>query len=759
MRNILQALQRLVQEAAVAANAEKRALGIVSSIKRIMDVGVCSLYLVDDKGGLFMAATEGLQLDCVGSIRLELDEGLVGLIGRSQHPLNVQQASKHPNYRYFPKSGEQHFDSFLGAPVVHEGKLVGVLVVEQIADRKFSDDEESFLITAAAHLGSLRASDFEVQTHASDQEVDALPSQEKGRGVSVKGIAASAGIGIGKVVLLEGTKDLMLLKDSETDDVEAELALFENALTRVEADLTEGRERLKESLSEDVAEMFDIYAMMIRSAGFIGSIQKSIRERMSAVSALRKTVAQQVDKFQSMEDDYLRSRAEDVLNLGNKIYAHLSQKRQLDLPEGKPIVLVGSLISITDIAAYSSSSLAGIVSSDGSSLSHTAVLAKALGVPAVVGVRDVLELPEGEDIIVDGYQGEVHANPSDIVRSGFEELLHSETSLKAELAKLKELPAVTPDGVRVKLYANTGLMADISPGLANGAEGVGLYRSEIPFIVSDSFPSEDEQIQTYRKVLSSYASSSVCMRTLDAGGDKPLPYYEVSEENPALGWRGVRFTMDHTGIFMTQIRAMLRASEGIDNLSIMLPMISGVEEVEYCLRQIDDAIAQLKGEGFKLKRPLVGIMAEVPAVVAILPYLKGKVDFVSIGSNDMTQYILAVDRGNSHVTRLYDYLHPAVIDTVNEVVKRSQAIGVPVSVCGEMAADPCAAVLLLGMGLETLSMVAFSIPRMKWLIRTIPQQEAQKQLELARASSRPAETRARLEVFLREYELGELLRS
>ncbi|MGJ8677374.1 MAG: phosphoenolpyruvate--protein phosphotransferase [Akkermansiaceae bacterium] len=755
MQNILQSLQHLVQQAAVAATPQKRVLGIVSRIKKMMEVGVCSLYLMDKQGGLVMAATEGLHPQCVGTIRLKLGEGLVGTIAATQHPLNVQNASKHPNYRYFPESGEQHFDSFLGAPVVHEGKLVGVLVVEQVAHRKFTDDEESFLITAAAHLGSLSPSDFQISDPLEVLDEAATESLA----ICKKGIAASSGVGAGKAVVVSGYNDLMSVKDAEVTDIEAELQLLDQAIDTVDAELAVGRAKLLENLSEDVAEMFDVYAMMLRSTGFIDEVRNSISHGVSAASALRTTVTKQANKFKSMENEYLSGRAEDVINLGNKIYAHLIETTHVDVDENDQIVLVGALVSITDIAKYSSDRLVGIVSSEGSSLSHTAVLAKALGVPAVVGVRNIRDLPEGEEVIVDGYQGEVHVFPSPELRAGFQKLIEFEKSLKTELSKLKDLPAITPDGARMKLYANTGLVSDITPGLANGAEGIGLYRSEIPFIISETFPSEDEQFHIYQEVLNSYAPKSVCMRTLDIGGDKPLPYYQINEENPALGWRGIRFTMDNSVIFMTQVRAMLRASEGLESLRIMLPMISAMEEVESCLVQIDSALEQLKEEGIVVTRPLIGIMAEVPAVVAILPFLKGKIDFVSIGSNDLTQYILAVDRGNSHVIRLYDYLHPAVIHTVESIVLAAKDMGIPVSVCGEMAADPCAAVLLLGMKLEILSMVAFSIPRIKWLIRTISQKDAVEQLEIAKKSSRPCETRAQLETFLTDRGLGDLLRS
>jgi phosphotransferase system enzyme I (PtsI)/phosphotransferase system enzyme I (PtsP) len=430
---------------------------------------------------------------------------------------------------------------------------------------------------------------------------------------------------------------------------------------------------------------------------------------------------------------------------------------ELKLSDDEKVVLVGDVVSIADIAAYPTDKLAGVVSLEGSALSHTAVLSKALGLPAVMGVGHLSEFKQGELIIVDGHQGEVIITPPVSVLKEFEQLIDSHQALLRRFEKIRDLPAESSDGVRVNLFTNTGLLSDITPGLSCGAEGVGLYRSEMPFITSKSFPSEDEQYQIYRSVMEAYQGMPVYMRTLDVGGDKPLPYYVVEEDNPALGWRGVRFTLDHAAIFMTQIRAMLRASEKVGGLHIMLPMVSQVAEVDSFLIMLENACTQLKEEGVKIERPKVGVMAEVPAITSLIPFLAGKIDFVSIGTNDLSQYVLAVDRSNAKVTHISDPLHPAMIDAVEKIAQVASANGLELSVCGEMAADPCGVVLLLAMGVKTLSMVAFSIPEIKWVIRNISLSDSRIQLEQVRKYQNSEQTRAHLKTFLIDQGLGEII--
>jgi phosphotransferase system enzyme I (PtsP) len=365
--------------------------------------------------------------------------------------------------------------------------------------------------------------------------------------------------------------------------------------------------------------------------------------------------------------------------------------------------------------------LAGIVSLRGSGNSHVAILARSLGVPAVMGALDVpLYGVENAQIVVDGFYGEVNANPSRRVLEQYQALIAQEEEFSAELETLRDLPSETLDGWRIRLWVNIGLAGDITRSLDRGAEGIGLFRTEVPFMTQDRFPTEEEQRVIYREHMTAFEPRPVTMRTLDIGGDKALSYFPIDEENPFLGWRGIRVTLDHPEIFLIQTRAMIKANAGLQGLlRIMLPMISSVAEVDEATRLILRAHQEVCEEGVDVKRPLIGVMIEVPAAVYQARTLARRVDFLAVGSNDLTQYMLAVDRNNPRVANLYKEVHPAVLQALREVAKAGHAEGKPVGICGELAGTPVGAVLLMGMGYDVLSMNATNLPRIKWVIRNI----------------------------------------
>ncbi len=747
MENSLTLLKKIVQEAAAAASPEKQMIYIVSAVRAAMRVSVCSLYIANDIGDLTLTATDGLDPSSVGKVKLPAGEGLVGTIARSSHPLNLENAEDHPDYRYFPETHEEQYQAFLGVPLVHLRRLIGVLVVQESQQRKFTADEEAFLVTIAAQLaGTLSL------------ERERLPLETGDRHASMShrivGVKGATGIGIGIIHLLAGY-DLDQVVDQECGDIELEFVKFRSALSESRRELKEGSRSLATHLSGDIASMFSVYDMLLDSNDLTKGVESRIREGNSAPGALRATINEYTARFESMEDPYLRARAEDVRHIGNKIYT-LLRGQLAPVSQNQHLILTGEMISITDIANYRREQLAGIFCYSGSSLSHTAILANALGIPAVMGTGQIKNLQQGAPAIVDGHQGEVILNPPQPVLEEYQTLAERERHLIEELEELKELPAVTPDGHQVSLYANTGLMADVTPGLKRGAEGVGLYRSEIPFMEHENFPTEDEQFEIYRYVLNAYAGKPVTIRTLDIGGDKSLPYYRFSEENPSLGWRGIRFTLDNRPIFMTQIRAMLRASEEHNNLKILLPMVSRVDELDAFNILLDDASAQLFSEGYQIQRPPVGIMVEVPAAVNLLPFFARRINFVSIGSNDLTQYLLALDRNNPRVSRLFDNLHPAVLQEIHRIVQLCRHLDLPVSLCGEMAADPLAVVLLLGMRIEALSMSAYSLSKIKWLIRTLPVSVAEIALQDALSMEHESQIRELIKQLLIKNDLGEL---
>jgi len=748
MENSLTILKRIVQESASAASPTKQMAYIVSAVRAAMQVSVCSLYIASDDGALTLTATDGLDPESVGRVMLPAGEGLVGAVARSSHPINLEDAEQHPDYRYFPETHEERYQAFLGVPLVHLRHQVGVLVVQESQRRKFTADEEAFLVTIAAQLaGTLFLDRVWI---SSETEVAKVPQSQR-----VIGVKGAVGIGIGTIHLLVGD-DLDQVLDQECYDVEKELEQFRIALNDSRRELEEGSRSVAAYLPEDGSSIFSVYALLLDSEDLIGGVENRIRQGNWAPGALRATISEYADRFEKIEDPYLRARSEDVRNIGSKIYSKL-QGTSVPVSDNQNLILTGDIISIADISKHKREQLAAIVCYTGSVLSHTAILASALGIPAVMGTGKIKGLQQGTPAIVDGHQGQVILNPTQPVLEEFQALVNRESILAEELEELKDLRAITPDGHRVSLYANTGLMADITPGLKRGAEGVGLYRSEIPFMAQETFPTEDEQQEFYHHVLEAYTGKPVTIRTLDIGGDKALPYYRFSEENPCLGWRGIRFSLDNRPIFMTQVRAMLRASEKLNNLKILLPMVSRVDELDAFNALLDDACAQLHAEGYRIERPQVGIMVEVPAAVNLLPFFARRINFVSIGSNDLTQYLLALDRNNPRVSRLFDNLHPAVLQEIHRIVQLCRQLDLPVSLCGEMAADPLAVVLLLGMRIETLSMNARSLAKIKWLIRTLPVQVAEKALQKALCMEHENEIRELTRHVLIQHGLGELV--
>lgn len=745
--NPLLELTRIVQAAAQAGSGAAQVELIVESIHRAIGVDVCSLYISQPDHSMLLAASHGLDPRSVGHALLPEGTGLVGLAARSRHPVNVAEAAAHPDFRYVAETHEENFHSFCGVPLVRAGEVIGVLVVQSREARLMSEEELAFLVTLSTQLALVLPADPAVisTTYSATQRL--------------RGVKGAAGVGIGKAWICD-RDDLYSVPDKPCEDIEASLRQWQDLLQQVSAEVEEERRALGEDLSESVAAVFSAYQLLLSDTKLRDGVARAIRAGHWLPGALRQTVQHFAEIFLAMEDPYLRARHEDIHHLGNKLYGAWIGSDARPVSSGKgPVVLVGSQVSVSDIAACDPDRLQGIVCFEGSSLSHTAVLANALGVPAVMGTGAIKQLNNGDSIIVDGNTGQVFLHPAPSVKREFRRLQQAEQSLRGELAELVNESATTTDGQHLQLFANTGLLADISPGIANGAEGVGLYRTEMPFMVADTFPSEDDQEYIYRQVLTAYAGKPVYMRTLDIGGDKPLPYFPIKEENPALGWRGIRFCLDNSSLLMTQLRAMLRAASGNDNLHILLPMVSNTEEIDRLRSLLDDAIAQLEEEDIPVHRPPVGIMVEVPAAISLLPTWSSRIDFISIGSNDLSQYLLALDRNNPRVAAAYDHLHPAVLREVARIADGARETGLPLSLCGEMAADPAAVIVLLGLGIHTLSMSASKIPRIKWLLRSMSERDAAALAQRALAMEHAAGIRELLQDALRERGLGRLLGS
>lgn len=762
---MLKVLKRIVQEV-TAAQYLSEALGIlVLQINKAINAEAVSVYLIDSKHAEYvLIATEGLNKQAEFCVRIGLDSGLIGLVGRREEPINLEDAPSHPDFFQHSLLGEERYNAFLGVPIIQHRKLYGVLIVQQTESRYFDDNEESFLITLAAQLGGI-ISHAEATGELAEltQPKPSLGMVDKIEAISttLAGIGSVPGIGIGTALVVYPPADIDAVPRHPVETLDDEVCAFYEALEATRDDMQRLGRRMKAVVAEEEHALFDVYLRILDKDSLGSEVEQVIREeKISAQAALATVIKKHISQFESMEDSYLRERASDFRDLGRRVLAALQWTQHEELVYPKRTVLVGEEVTAAALAEVPEGYLAGVVSAKGSNNSHVAILARALGVPTVMGVRGLkLEYVSRRALIVDGYYGHIHVSPSKAVLTEFKLLEQQEQALNQSLVSLRDKPAETTDNYKISLQVNTGLAMDAGLSMSVGAEGVGLYRSEVPFMSRDQFPSEDEQTIIYRQTLKAFAPRPVTMRTLDIGGDKVLPYFPVEEDNPYLGWRGIRVTLDHPDVFLIQVRAMMRASEELNNLRIMLPMITTLSEVEEASFLIDQAFAELLEEGCAIEKPKLGVMIEVPAAAYLAREIAKRVDFLSIGSNDLTQYFLAVDRNNARVAGLYDAMHPAMLRILLKVVEGGHAAGVEVSICGEMASDPLAVILLIAMGFDTLSMNSASLPRVKWVIRNFAIANARKILAEVLEFEHPAQIRLHLEKSLEAEGLGGLIRA
>ncbi|MCT7359378.1 phosphoenolpyruvate--protein phosphotransferase [Thalassolituus pacificus] len=754
---MLDILRRIVQEVSSATDLSEALKLVVARIRAAMNTEVCSVYLFDPESKRYvLMATEGLKQEAVGRVSLSSSQGLVGLVGSREEPINVDNAPTHPRFHFLSETGEDPFLSFLGVPIIHHKRLMGVMVVQQRDSRQFDESEEAFLVTMSAQLAGVIA-----HAEATGNILD-IPSatNERKKGTRFNGAPGAPGVGLGQAFVLSPAADLSGVVDKEAESVDDEIARFDLALEAAREEIRILGEKLSSELRPEEMALFDVYLNMLDDHALGAEVKVRIRDGNWAQGALRQVVMQYVGHFQLMEDVYLRERATDIIDLGTRILAHLqgsdAHAQEYDFPDNT--ILVSEELTPAMLGEVPPAKLRGLVSVKGSSNSHVAILARAMGIPTVMGVVDVPYAQlHGLELIVDGYRGQIFSSPNDELREQYQAIFDEEQALQKDLQVLRDKPAETLDGHRIPLWVNTGLITDAVRSLERGAEGVGLYRTEVPFMMKDRFPSESEQQKIYRQQLDTFAPNPVTMRTLDIGGDKALTYFPISEANPFLGWRGIRVTLDHPEIFLVQIRAMLKASEGLNNLRIMLPMITSVSEVDEALHLIYRAHAEVLEEGFDVEMPQVGVMIEVPAAVYQIRELGQRVDFLSVGSNDLTQYLLAVDRNNPRVADLYQAFHPAVLNALKMIADVSHEIGKPVSVCGELAGNPLGAVLLMAMGYDMLSMNATNLPKVKSVIRGINLEWANQLLtEVLKIESAPVIT-ATLQLSLEKAGFGRII--
>lgn len=730
---MLTTLRRIILEFSQDTQMQSALERMVSQIKNALKTDCCSIYLADYSQQHFvLMASDGLAQDSFGKTTIGFSEGLIGLVGQREEPLNIANARNHLHYIHAPEVEEDHFNAFLGTPIIHQRRVLGILSIQQKQARNFSENEEAFLVTLAAQLANALA----------NAEVKNLFSQEAENKQGVKqllGIAGAPGIAMSQIVVCQPKADLstLALQKISIAEQSKQVERFELAVKKTRTDFEQLSQKLSGIITDDNLAIFDVYIQLLEQADIRQEVSKKIALGWQAESALKLVIEHYVIQFEAIEDSYLKERASDIRDLGNRILLNLQQEQKQKLSLPKAFILLAEDVTPSMLAEYQHKGLKAIVSLSGSTNSHAAILAHALELPAIMGLANIpVAQLDQQQAIVDGYSGELFINPDEALKREYQHLIAQERELTNKIQQEIHLPTITRDGKAIELQLNAGLSVGFERPENLGALGIGLYRTEIPFMNRHCFPSEHEQTQLYEEILSGFSEHSVTMRTLDVGGDKSLPYFPIVEDNPFLGWRGIRITLDHPEIFLVQVRAMMRASQHHKNLEIMLPMISNVSEVDESIRLINQAYfevqAEIKselGEGYdglehKLPRPKIGIMLEVPSVIFQIEELAQRVDFFSVGSNDLTQYLLAVDRNNVQVASLHDAYHPAVLRALNYIAEQSAKYSVPLSLCGELSGQPAGALLLLAMGFDKLSMNGHNIARIKWVIRHVDFKEA-----------------------------------
>jgi len=704
-------LRRLREVMAEPVSAQDRLNKIVVLIAANMVAEVCSVYVLRVDGTLELYASEGLNAEAVHVTVLRQDEGLVGLVASEAKSLNLSDAQHHPAFSFRPETGEEIYHSFLGVPILRAGNTLGVLVVQNRASRSYSEDEEEALQTTAMVLAETVASG----------ELSALakPGLEPAahRPLQLEGLSISDGIGLGHVVLHEPR---VVVTKLIADDPQKELQRLDAALSTLRADLDVMLERRDVADSGEHREVLEAYRMFAHDRGWMHKMHEAVMTGLTAEAAVERVQSDNRARMMRQTDPYLRERLHDLDDLANRLMRQLVGRDHAPSREQLPdnAILVARAMGPAALLDYDRKKLRALVLEEGGPTSHVSIVARALGIAAVGQIANATGIVDpGDPIIVDGAMGHVYVRPTPDVEKNYADRVRLRARRQAQYAALRERPTVTKDGEKISLLLNAGLLVDLPHIAETGASGIGLFRTELQFMVAASLPRMNEQLALYRQVLDAAEDRPVTFRTLDIGGDKVLPYMRFEEEeNPALGYRAIRLGLDRPGLLRSQIRALLDAASGRE-LRIMFPMVTTVDEFDQAKGYVERELTHLRRHAHTLpERVHVGVMVEVPALLYQLDELLARVDFLSVGSNDLAQFMFAADRSNVHLTNRFDPLSPPFLRALKFIVDKARAAAKPVTLCGELASQPIGALALIAIGYRSMSVSASSVGPVKAMV-------------------------------------------
>lgn len=711
-------LKRLRDTMARAGSVEDTLAEVVRLVANEMVAEVCSIYLLRAGEVLELFATQGLNPSAVHSTRLRVGEGLVGDIAAHGRPLALDDAQTHPQFAYRPETGEEIYHSLAGVPIVRASRVLGVLVVQNRIRRQYDEEEIETLQTIAMVLAELIAAGHIVSPNEM-QQVDGIGLLP----LRVDGVQLTPGVAIGRAVLHEPR---IAISKVVAEDIGQEQERFEEALRGVRADVDRMLEA-HDMQSGEQREILETFRMFVDDRGWTERVREAVASGLTAEAGVQRAFDDVRTRLGQSTDPYIRERLSDLQDLCNRLLLRLTGRVAAD-PASLPddMIVVARDMGPAELLDYDRTRLRGVVLEEGSALSHVAIVARALDIPVVGRAAHVLSRVEpGDSIVVDGDNAQVLVRPAEDVLATVHSAIEARVERRRKYAALRDLPSATRDQARISLHMNAGLLIDMQHLDDTGADGVGLYRTEIPFMVRSEFPDVDAQAWLYGRVLDLADGRPVTFRTLDVGGDKVLPYVGAfGDDNPAMGWRAIRIGLDRPAMLRRQLRALIQAANGRP-LSVMFPMIAEVAELLSARRLLDLELDRAGRRGLAVpERVRVGVMFEVPALAWQLDSLLPHVDFLSVGTNDLLQFLYAADRGNSRLAGRYDSLSPALLRLLHFVVEKVRPAGVDLAVCGEMAGRPVEALALLAVGVRSLSMSPGSIGPVKAMIRSLDLAEA-----------------------------------